>query len=97
MAAYIQFSSLVVIPIERSGRDRRVLCIGSKIEEVAVAKSPVKMTCTEKLTRALSDIETVIHKQETTTMRDALYDYVYSKLEQIEERTSHGKNEKVYR
>lgn len=57
-----------------------------------MAKIAQKLTQTEKLNHALTDIETVINKVETPTMRDALYDYVYSKLEQIEEKTSHGKN-----
>ena len=55
-----------------------------------MAKPANRLTSTEKLTRALHDIETIIHKQETPTMRDAVYDYVYGKLEEMESRASKG-------
>ena len=58
-----------------------------------MAKTARRLTPTELLNRALQDIESVVHKAMTPTMKDALYDHVYSKLEQMEERTRHGKVE----
>ena len=55
-----------------------------------MARPATRLTSTEKLNRAIHDIELIVHQQETPTMRDALYDYIYGKLEQMEERTRKG-------
>lgn len=52
-----------------------------------MAKIVQKLTSTERLNSALADVEQVVKSVQTHTMRDALYDYVYSKLEEMEEKT----------
>lgn len=47
-------------------------------------KSAVKLTPTERLNRAIGDIECVLKTSPSPATRDAIYDYVYGKLEEIE-------------